>query len=391
MAEAAPPEAPQPRSAGPYIMPDGRPLAAFLDSQLLRPQHGASHGGATQRRRPGAIKEPKEGWTKALPRAATAAAPGLAYSEAEQAELYALSRVGQRKQRRWLNDKLLREMAGTLSAADMASLFKPVPFGEQRASLWEQAARPEHRILFDMFRSLDMDKQTRVLQKWEAHVRELQAGPAAIPDPAIDALAAWAGVSFKARQAMKRAPTTCEAIEAQLLAFLQQQDGGQGSELVVEGLEDGFHRLIAHGLAEYHSLQSTSRVVDGGGKQVVVRCPAHAAARAPQHHLPKVNVEDFSEGDLPAEGLPGAPRVLTIACSDILHLLDDAASLSATTLRHAFVQPLDSSSEAGDHPPSAHDPQQHQHQQEAQHGGQHEKAQHSQYQAPAHRHAVAAS
>ena len=115
-------------------------------------------------------------------------------------------------------------------------------------------------------------------------------------------------------------------------------------------------------------------MVDGGGKQVVVRCPAHAAARAPQHHLPKVNVEDFSEGDLPAEGLPGAPRVLTIACSDILHLLDDAASLSATTLRHAFVQPLDSSSEAGDHPPSAHDPQQHQHQQEAQHGGQHEKA-----------------
>ena len=98
MAEAAPPEAPQPRSAGPYIMPDGRPLAAFLDSQLLRPQHGAIHGGATQRRRPGAIKEPKEGWTKALPRAATAAAPGLAYSEAEQAELYALSRVGQRKQ-----------------------------------------------------------------------------------------------------------------------------------------------------------------------------------------------------------------------------------------------------------------------------------------------------
>ena len=142
------------------------------------------------------------------------------------------------------------------------------PLGEQRASLWEQAARPEHRILFDMFRSLDMDKQTRVLQvgdwreawaglpggpaastydgclycsptcarglgscpplaqKWEAHVRELQAGPAAIPDPAIDALAAWAGVSFKARQAMKRAPTTCEAIEAQLLAFLQQQVRG---------------------------------------------------------------------------------------------------------------------------------------------------------------------
>ena len=64
MAEAAPPEAPQPRSAGPYIMPDGRPLAAFLDSQLLRPQHGASHGGATQRRRPGAHQRAQGGVDK---------------------------------------------------------------------------------------------------------------------------------------------------------------------------------------------------------------------------------------------------------------------------------------------------------------------------------------
>ncbi len=38
-----------------------------------------------------------------------------------------------------------------------------------------------------------MDKQTRVLQKWEAHVRELQAGPNHIHNPAVDAMAAWAG------------------------------------------------------------------------------------------------------------------------------------------------------------------------------------------------------
>lgn len=55
-------------------------------------------------------------------------------------------------------------MAGTLTAADMSSLFKPVPFGEARPSLWEQAAAPEHAVLWDLFRSLDMDKQGRVLQ-----------------------------------------------------------------------------------------------------------------------------------------------------------------------------------------------------------------------------------
>lgn len=67
-------------------------------------------------------------------------------------------------QRRWLNDKLLRDMAGALTAADMASLFKPVPFGQPRTSVWERAAQPEHAYLWDMFRSLEMDKQARVLQ-----------------------------------------------------------------------------------------------------------------------------------------------------------------------------------------------------------------------------------
>lgn len=41
-----------------------------------------------------------------------------------------------------------------------------------------------------------MDKQTRVLQKWEAHVRELQAGPNPIRNPAVDAMAAWAGAGL---------------------------------------------------------------------------------------------------------------------------------------------------------------------------------------------------
>lgn len=51
-----------------------------------------------------------------------------------------------------LNDKLLRDMAGALTASEMASLFKPVPFGEQRVTLWERAAQPEHAVLWDMFR-----------------------------------------------------------------------------------------------------------------------------------------------------------------------------------------------------------------------------------------------
>ncbi|PSC69651.1 R3H domain-containing 4 isoform X2 [Micractinium conductrix] len=249
-------------------MPDGRPLTMALEQSALRPPRG----GAPPKHRSGRAREPKEGWTKPLPRAATAAAAAAtsdAATEAEAAEIYALSRVGARKQRRWLNDKLLRDMAGTLTASDMASLFKPVPFGEARPSLWEQAAAPEHAVLWDLFRSLEMDKQSRVLQKWEAHVRELQASPAAIRNPAVEAIAAWAQVSWKARQAMKRcSPSAVAAMEAPILAYVQ--DDGEG-ELVLDELEDGFHRLIAHGLAEYHSLSSHSRPLPGGGKVVVVR------------------------------------------------------------------------------------------------------------------------
>lgn len=51
---------------GPFIMPDGRPLTAVLEQQQLRPHRS----GGSSRRRPGQVHEPKEGWTKPLPRAA---------------------------------------------------------------------------------------------------------------------------------------------------------------------------------------------------------------------------------------------------------------------------------------------------------------------------------
>lgn len=88
--------------------------------------------------------------------------------------------------------------------------------GSRRAAA---GARPSCRSLVTPHTTLHWPTP----QKWEAHVRELQAGPAAIRNPAIDAIAAWAGVSSKARAAMKRSsPAAVQAIEAPILAFLQQ-------------------------------------------------------------------------------------------------------------------------------------------------------------------------
>ena len=49
--------------------------------------------------------------------------------ESRGSRVQAVSRVGRERRRRWLNDKLLRDMAGALTAPDMETLFRPPPFG----------------------------------------------------------------------------------------------------------------------------------------------------------------------------------------------------------------------------------------------------------------------
>lgn len=303
------------RANMPFIMPDGRPLGHFLrDNNLERAAPGRS-----RLNRPGAPKAARrEGWDR------DRAGPGAPHAwrpttDAECAELEAVASVGQRRQRRWLNDKLLRDMAGQLTAADMEGLFKPAPFGREHVSLWTQAVSAEHAYLWDLFRSVDMDKQQRVLQKWEEHVGELrgdgsEAGAAAEPAVrlAAAALAAWAGVTGRARDALKHSnPAHVEAIEAPILSFASQDGGapdtapGQPQELELD-LESGFHRLLAHGLAQYHGLRSTSASRGTAQRVVVLHRPA--------------------QPDPPAPG-GGAPAALTEAlpcCADFLLALGGA-------------------------------------------------------------------
>jgi cyclopropane fatty-acyl-phospholipid synthase-like methyltransferase len=51
----------------------------------------------------------------------------------------------------------------------MESLFKPVPFGEVRVSPMEEVLSAAYAQIWDLFRSIDMDKEQRVLEvgcKW---------------------------------------------------------------------------------------------------------------------------------------------------------------------------------------------------------------------------------
>jgi hypothetical protein len=77
----------------PFIMPDGRPLGAFLaDTNLLTPGRKGSRRGTR--------REPKQGWSSSMRPSSAASRPPSDPSPAEEAELSALARVGQRRQRR---------------------------------------------------------------------------------------------------------------------------------------------------------------------------------------------------------------------------------------------------------------------------------------------------
>lgn len=359
-------------SSMPFIMPDGRPLGAFLTET----NHMTT--SRYQKKGRGRIKEPKNGWGSASSRPPVSSntherAPATRVSrvltEAEHAELAALEKVGQRRQRRWLNDKLLRDMAPPLTAKDMESLFKPAPFGDTGyVSAFTLAALPEHAPLWELFRSVDSDKQNRVLLKWEEHVKELRAevknnkegGPLLKADSALTAatlaLQGWSAVGPRGRKALRRAPRGCaEEIEAPILRLVENNSE---NEIVLE-LEDGFQRLLAHSLAKFHSLFAQSR--DGPeGKVVVVRKRrvgeslnnknvVRSQSKSPQRESPARDRDTTTEMSTSPPTATTSPVVTVVVpfdptaprftCVDILWLLDDDGNdgLTAKTLRDSLV------------------------------------------------------
>ena len=136
----------------PYIMPNGQRLSNYLVDQGLLKHDNQRRAGKKQR------KASSQWPAQSAPRV-----PPTPASDLEAAELAALERVGGRRRQRFLNDKLLRDLAGPMSASDMASLFVPAPFGEVRESALSVLMR-EQGSLWSHFLSIDYDKQANVLQ-----------------------------------------------------------------------------------------------------------------------------------------------------------------------------------------------------------------------------------
>ena len=95
---------------------------------------------------------------------------------ADEQELKSLNKLGQRRQRRWTNDLLLRAMAPELSPSDIDGLFKPVPFGDAHppsAFSMVEADAGMQELWRSCLLSVGMDKQERLLEKWREYVDDL--------------------------------------------------------------------------------------------------------------------------------------------------------------------------------------------------------------------------
>ncbi|KAG1662014.1 hypothetical protein FOA52_009503 [Chlamydomonas sp. UWO 241] len=254
----------------PFIMPDGGRLQDVLATERRRAARGKGSSN-------GSGKQQQAELVHLLLQAAQQAGGGgsTLRSDQELAELRALEAVGARRRRRWLNEKHLRDLAGPLTAADMNSLFTPVPFGVVRDSPLTQIREdPDAAAVWDSFRNIDPEKEARVLQKWEEYnieqararrrggAADADADGASTPesrigggggrsrgqDSARAALEAWARVSRSSRAALRKANVhSVLALETQVL---EQLEASSGSGRATLSLDDAFGRLLVHGLAQ---------------------------------------------------------------------------------------------------------------------------------------------
>lgn len=170
-----------------------------------------------------------------------------------QFELRGQSAPGKRKARRWMNDRLLRELAGPLDAVDIGALYAPPPWGmKTEMTVLERVTGvyvgghggvdPEAAAAWEPFRNnVDMDLQEQALR--ESHRRAAGQERAA--------MASWHMVERRARDALRRSAgwPLVQQLEEELLEF----QGGEELELLLP-IEVPYHRLLLHGLCQFHGL-----------------------------------------------------------------------------------------------------------------------------------------
>ena len=199
----------------------------------------------------------------------------------EELELHT-RRLGVRARRRWLNDRLIRELAQPLAAEDIPGLFAPAPFGRPRQSAFAKALSTRGAL-----EALEADL--------DADHHQLSASQTAQTTLTSEA-ASWARIGARGRAVLRlarcRVPEFLRLHDDALHAFTTQEEGSSltlPTDLLAMGAaaaagsEDAadvaaltsFERLIVHSLASFYSLRSRSLpAADGRARVLCTRTPA---------------------------------------------------------------------------------------------------------------------
>jgi len=298
------------------------------------PNEGAAHRGASE-------EDLEHRLSRSAPSHASHAFLGAPLSASRAAardaslreELAEAARLGQRRRRRWANDRLLRELGGAMTVAEMQAQFMPPPFGAPpQPTAFERMLRAQARGEWAGFHKVDMDKERAFLRELElaehearrerarggereakadknerrgdeSDERDERDEPAGYgPDLHVGPRAAWGRVSTKERAALRnvvrRAPERLERLERALLEFAEAAgelellesssvDPEPGSHALADAYEhlvlplaDSYARLLAHGLCAFHGFERSSRVAPSGEKELVVAPPRTKARDA---------------------------------------------------------------------------------------------------------------
>lgn len=281
----------------PYIMPDGSRLSRYLAGADGGDGDDAKANAAARRR-----KQKKGGgggggrsggggreamWSLLQQQVHNHHSHSHAHSHHDP-ELAALERAGRARARRMLNDRVLRDLADAdaLSAADMASLFSPAPFGGPvrpgpfaavtgggrggRGSSGGGSAADA----WDAFRNIDMDKQQRLLEGWAAAV----------------------AASRREARAQRRAEAAGRRRRAQ-----EEEAGGEDAQQSREGginsaAEDARRRREARAAAAAAAALASWARVPRGARVALRRANVHAVLDLESDLLTRLEEQDRESG-----------------------------------------------------------------------------------------------
>ncbi|GAA0160031.1 hypothetical protein LIER_16678 [Lithospermum erythrorhizon] len=193
-------------------------------------------------------------------------------------------KVSNRKSRRWLNDRMLMELVPRLDAEEIKGLFAPPPWGDDvPLSAFCMTSGDD----WDRFRNIDMDKEATIIRGTGSsspkHKTKMDADK-------VSVLTAWQRIDCRTREALRRS-FLCDLLygyEESVRQFIQESSV---DDVLTLNVQDTFHRLLLHGVCEFHNL--TSVTVDQTKGSEVLKMTTIRKKKSSSAHLPNITLSNF--------------------------------------------------------------------------------------------------